>query len=669
MAEPLPFELEADEVVFDEEAGKVTAQGRVEIVNNGHTIYANQVTYTIEQDKLLATGDVVFKETDDTALFVDSLELTGQMKQAVLTNLSLRLPELGTVLVAASGEKINDHTYAIHDATYSPCQTCKTGDRLPWQIRANTITYDSEEREMVYDDATFDVYGVPVFYLPWFKHPVGEARPKNGWLFPRFGTSTNLGAEVQLGYYHFNPENNSDYTLRPRFLGDRGLQMIAERRQITATTVSEIKGSFIDDDDTSSLRSHLTVNAEKTLKVGRRIGINSDITSDDTYLNDFFFENPSYLESTLYAEDASLNHYYSLSATRFQDLNENRDPGDTAQIYPHIQLEKIYELNQQDERLTLSADALNLHRDSGTRSRRVVAAAEYSKPYHTAAGDKITVSAQMRADVYHSENTDDNTDGISTRALPHAAIDWERPYTSASGNHTITPRVMAIAAPRGGNPEEIPNEDSVAYELEPSNLFTPNRFAGLDRVETGPRLVYGLDNRWKTQSKGNWRVFFGQSVRAFDDSALPQQGGTATKVSDWVGFVSANPYPWLRFNNRFRLDNATFDPRRMDTSLLVGDAEKTFARISHTFLDGGPEELNAEAAYQVTNDVAFTAKSQRDLADDNRQLLGQVGVEYTSCCYKLEFLVRRRGFTSQNIEPSTDYLLNLQLLTLGRERE
>jgi hypothetical protein len=35
-------------------------------------------------------------------------------------------------------------------------------------------------------------------------------------------------------------------------------------------------------------------------------------------------------------------------------------------------------------------------------------------------------------------------------------------------------------------------------------------------------------------------------------------------------------------------------------------------------------------------------------------------------CYAIEFIARRKGYRSTNLTPSTDYLVNIQLLTLGR---
>ena len=46
---------------------------------------------------------------------------------------------------------------------------------------------------------------------------------------------------------------------------------------------------------------------------------------------------------------------------------------------------------------------------------------------------------------------------------------------------------MLAAAPNGGNPGTIPNEDSQGFEFDDTSLFVPNRFPGFDRREPGRR--------------------------------------------------------------------------------------------------------------------------------------------------------------------------------------
>ncbi len=664
-AQEIPFMLEAETIAYDEEAQTVTAKGDVEITHKDGTVQAKKLVYDIQKNEVRAEKGVVYNLSDDEKIYAESITLKGDLKTGVIQKLELHLPDIGKAFTAKSAKKNKDGTLSMENISYSPCKVCKT-KMVPWRIRASNVVYDGKNNNITYKHAKFDVFGVPMMYLPYFQHPVGPKKPHNGLLFPRFGSSTNKGQGVTLSYYMYNDKTNADYTTRLKTMSKRGAQFQLQRRQIALTHESEINGSFIKDDSTNTWRSHFNIKGEKIFKNNLRLGINAETASDDTYLDDFFGRTDSYLASTIYMEKASQDYYLGAYATRYQDIQDGRVSAETAHIYPRIQAEKVIHLDENQD-IILSADALSLARDTGLNSRRIVTSAKYIRPWLTHAGDKILFNTTLRGDIYNLEGPNANDDGTFIRFLPEASLQWEKPFVSNDGTHTITPKAMIIASPRGGNPNDIPNEDSVGYELDTSNLFATNRFAGLDRVETGSRITYGLDNRWGNPTSTKLRAFFGQSYRLFEDSDLPTLGGTATKASDWVGEIEANFFSWFGLINTFRLDNSDFSTRRSDTSATFGNTSKSFARITHTFLDNGPEELFAEARYILNDTWQLVGKSRRDLADGGRELLGEIGTIYTKDCYELEFLLRRRGFTNRDVQPSTDYLLNLKLLTFGNE--
>ncbi len=474
----MPYTLQADNFSFDDNNGSMSANGAVEISNGKQKVQADSLEYNQKADIVEAKGNVVFTDSDGQSIFVDELTLTENLKQATLVNLRLHVEGLGEVMQATSGQK-EDAIYTLNDVTYSPCKECN-GKTKPWNFNAKQITYDTEKHVAHYKNAVLDAYGIPILYLPYFRHPLGTQDPQNGLLPPTFGHSTNLGNETTLSYYHYFPENNTDYTLRTRAMSSKGIMGMLERRQENINSNSEIKTSFINDTDKNTWRGYANVKGEYILKKGRRIGINGELSSDDTYLNEYFTRTDSYLPSTVYAEDASNNHYLGFYSTFYQDLETTRDPANTAQILPRIQFERVFTTDNQGGQIILSADALALHRSTGIRSRRVIAMSEYIKPWNLAGGNRLTLSTQIRGDFYNTDGTSDN--GNTLRGLGHVSMLWERPMLSSGGNHLIIPMAMAIFAPRGGNSEDIPNEDSVNYELDINNLFSTNRFAGLDRV-------------------------------------------------------------------------------------------------------------------------------------------------------------------------------------------
>lgn len=671
---PESLTFEADDISYAEEGTNVVAEGNVHISSESGSLWADKIIYNPETRQIIAEGNITFQETTGITLYLDRMELSDSMKVGVLEQLRLRIGgEGGPALAAEKAEQEKPGVISLVNSVYSPCRVCKGHEEsaLPWKIRASKITYNKEEGNLTYKNAVLDVKDVPLIYVPYFKHPIGETKAQSGLLPVRLGSSTNRGKEATFAYYH-SVSPQEDYTFRARGMSERGVQFQAEHRQLGQHLASEVRGSIISDDLNGELRSNFEGKGQYTFKPGRRMGLDAAVVSDDTYLDDFFERRDSYLASTLYGEDASKDHYYNLRSTFYQDLRDGKAPAETAQVLPRLQLEKLFQLRSDNETLTLSSDMLSLKRSEGSQSRRLITEALYNLDHISDSGNQYALTASVRADTYHIEAdqsgaTPYGTEGWHARAVPQVSAKWERPFISPTGTHKITPKIMGVLSPRGGNPDDIPNEDSVAYELDTTNLFDTNRFSGYDRIETGPRLIYGLDNHWGTPDSIRWRFFIGQSYRFFDDETLPETGGTQTKFSDWVGRTTINPSEWLTFNSEFRFDNANFEAKRMDNELVLGDRQKSYLSMTHTFVEGGAEEVFTEGRYHLTEEFSVEGQMRRDLRDEGKMLLSEGALVYTAQCYRLSLSAQRRGFTNRNVPPSTSFLFNIELLTLGRD--
>lgn len=666
LAGEAPFLLSADEISYDTVNNTVTAAGNIEILSGHGAVQAQRITYNQQTDILTAEGDVLYLNPQDVAVYADRLELEGSLKTGAIEQLRIRLKNNGPALTAARAVKRSETVYALEQTAYSACPACEKGDDgMPWKIRADDISYNAETEIISYKNAVMDVYGLPVAWVPKFSHTVSPNTPKSGLLPPRFGRSGSRGEEMTVAYYH-HVHDGLDYTLRNRYMARRGAQLVGENRYAGRHLTSEFRGSMIADQSTASVRSHLDGSGEYVVSPGNRAGLALQLASDDTYYDDYLGNNPSYLKNNAYAESASPLHYAAFTSTFYQETRDGRPAKQTAQPLAQGQLERTFVLDDNVSQVTLSGNALGLHRSDGVRYRRIVAQSSFIKPWMTSEGDLLEFNASLRGDLYNVDGVGGG-ESLKTRGLPSASMMWQRPYVSQGGNHTIIPQAMVIASPRGGNPNDIPNEDSVAYELDASNLFDDSRFAGYDRVETGPRFIYGIDNQYGPGGgTTRYRLFLGQSIRFHDDSTLPALGGTENQDSDWVGFASMNPTNWLGIGSRFRLDNADLTTRRLDNAVTLGNVTRSYLTVGYTFLDGGPEEVNTRSRIYLGEQTYVDSQIRRDLADDGRLLVANAGLTYIHDCYKMSLSVRRRGFSNRNVPPSTDYMFNIELLSLGR---
>jgi len=130
-------------------------------------------------------------------------------------------------------------------------------------------------------------------------------------------------------------------------------------------------------------------------------------------------------------------------------------------------------------------------------------------------------SAHLRGDGYvvgddqNPANTSQSFSGLTGRAIPESEFDWHYPLVNnlSIGRIFLDPTTNFIISPNGGNSFKIPNEDSQEINLSDSNIFDPNRFSGYDRVESGPRINYGLKGGFYSQGEGNITFLAGQNYR------------------------------------------------------------------------------------------------------------------------------------------------------------
>ena len=185
----------ADEVQYDEPNSIVRAIGSVELVQAGRILYADEIIYHLNTDRVEAAGNVALNEVNGDTYFADSLELEDKMKDGFVRGLSGALAD-GSRFSAETAQKIADLKIIMNKAQYTACEPCRGNPDKPpiWQIKARNVTHHKDEARVSYNDATFEVAGLPVAYLPYFSHPDGSIDRKSGFLTPTIGFDSDLGS-------------------------------------------------------------------------------------------------------------------------------------------------------------------------------------------------------------------------------------------------------------------------------------------------------------------------------------------------------------------------------------------------------------------------------------------------------------------------------------------
>ncbi len=680
-----PVLFKADLLRYDRELGVVVATGHVEFSRDDNVLMADTVTYNQREDTATASGNVTLLAASGEVFFADYMALSGDLKDALIRNLRARLTD-NSRLAANGAKRVAGVRNEMAKGVYTPCAACAAHpDRPPlWQLRADRVVHDEVAHEIKYYDATMEMFGVPVMYLPYFQHPDPTVERKTGFLTPSFGSDSILGKIFRIPYF-LNLAPNRDATIEPIITTSEGPVLAGEYRERYAHGELRLDGSATDGTSPNghdAIRGHIKGFAHFDLGPHWRTGANIYRTSDDTYLPSYGFGSDSLLTSRAYLEGFHGRDYSVIEGYSFQGLRSNDIGGQTPLVLPLAHYNFVGDPGRFGGRWELNAEALQVTRSQGTDSRHVSLTPGWRLPVVADDGEVYTIFATLQTDLYQFDDLADpfsaagpTKSGTSGRVFPQAGVDWRYPLVRHDGktSEVVEPIVGVVVAPTGGNPSDIPNEDSQDFELQDTNIFAANRFGGLDRVDGGQRVYYGVRGTVLAPDNASGSILVGQSYSRERNAAFAAGTGLDNNLSDIVGRVQASPSELLNFLYRFRLDHKTLAVRRQEVGATVGPQAVKLSvnylsidkRIDQPEFDAR-EEVQAGITAQLTPHWRFNAHMVRNLANPGGELSHGFGLTYEDECFVVTGnYVRNFGF-DRDLVPSTTIFFQVAFKNLGQ---
>ena len=686
----------ADRIIFDRERKEVTILGHVELTHDGYQLNANTVLYDENAGTVHAIGNVRIKEPNGSVLYLDEAMLSDDLVEGFIVNLRF-IFEDGSRVAARDGERVNDNLTILNYAVFTPCKICDDHPGVPpsWRIKAVRITHNQEKRRIYYKNATLEIFGLPVAYLPYMSHPDPSVDRASGFLTPEIDVRRELGVVLRIPYY-FAISPSMDATFTPIITTKEGPVLSGEFRKHLGFGQFTTQGSiaFTDERDDLNiktgekvLRGHFFGYSQFRHSDNVRTNIQLQFTSDDTYLRLYKFSNVDTLISKYQTEAFDGRSYYSVQALWFQGLRAEDVSGLTGIPLPLINLNYVSQPSNFGSVFRFSMNGLALHRTDGMDTRRLILQGSWSVPYTTSLGQVLELSFHARADVYDVSDAArpdslffGGVDGTYTRFLPSIVASFRWPFVKTSGKgiqQIIEPVVRLVVAPNGGNPEGLPNEDSRTFELTDTNILALNRLPGLDRWEGGTRINYGL--RWMLiASKVNLEALVAQSYRFEVAGTHPEDiffspgSGLSGKESDIVTHfaITVNKYVQLVHNMRFDKDTLQIRRNEIDTRLYllnttVGVRYYKLARMRDIEELFDREEIKIYGNLKIKKNWQIFGDITRNLTSVGNTISQGIGIFYGDCCIELSLSWRRSFTTDRDIIPGNSIHFKISLKHLG----
>lgn len=562
-----PLYLQGDQLIYENSGNSVVARGNVEIYYNNYALTADEVVYDQTANTLTALGNVTLREPNGNVIRADRYTLTDDFRDGFVQSLSVVAKD-DTRIAAAQATRRGGNVNEFTDAKFTPCKS--EGGMPPlWCISSRRIIHDQQAGTITYNDAQFEFFGQPVFYLPYFQHPDPSVKRRSGFLPPSFGTSSDLGFSTTVPYY-FALAPNYDFTFAPRFLTKQGVLYQGEWRHRLANGEYRIQMAGIDQlesglpdpktateaatfEELEGWRGSIKTQGLFSLSSWWSFGWDVTLESDDSFRRFYGLDGRLVTErvNKTYVEGISDRNYFGATLYQFGGLLLDDSPHSESLVHPVIDYNYVVADPILGGELSWNSNAYSLSRDevilSGTEfsevnqyANRVATDITWRRTMIDRIGITYTPFANLRGDVIQFENYRDplalnpsdelfapslEDDTVASGvAAAGATISYPWVASSYVGAHTIEPIGQIIARTEANGQRGLPNEDAQSLVFDDTILFDIDKFSGYDRTETGTRANVGVQYTFQANTGGYARLLAGQSFQLAGENPFADPG-------------------------------------------------------------------------------------------------------------------------------------------------
>jgi len=701
------FYLEADSLTQNQITHHVVATGAVEARYKGRVLRAQSVDYDSETGVVVASGNVEILQPDGSAQFAETFTLDKTLSEGFAAGFSTRLQ--GDVKIAAqSADRKTGQVTEFHHVIYTPCVVCvENGQKRPtWSIRARSVVEDKTRQTLTFKGAVVEVLGLPVLYFPVLQTADPTAVRKSGLLLPTVTFSGPRGVSYEQPYYQvITPHQDLLITPQINSRVNPFLKLDFRDEFYSGTTETRLgytyyynfnsNGEAIGDET-----SHSYILGDGSFKISPTWswGYTAELTSDklifqkysvaDVYTTStstdlgLYAADDQRLISQLYTVHQNANSYLSITSIYVQGLRSTDVQSTIPTIAPLV--EGRWEAPEPvlGGRLRLFGSGVLLTQDQamsatdtlvpGMDSLRATVQGDWQRTFRFSNGLLVQPFLNGRFDFYNVTN---EPTGDSTATIPRgwgtigANISYPLVKQVAGASYILEPLAQIAISPDTILDPRIPNEDSVDFDFDETNLFDTNRSPGYDLYEGGQSVTLAGRATVILDDGRTASLLIGRRLGAEFDPAIPLRTGLATALSDWVVGADATPWNGVRLYSRVRLDSSNLEVNELETgaSFTTSRAEGSISYLyERNSPAGGPvDSLDIHTTVFATRHWGVTDYL---IVDGGTWRRTEAGVVYRDDCIRVEVIYRHDETFNGTLGPSTSLLLRLTLATLGDTR-
>jgi LPS-assembly protein len=696
-------QISADKIVYNKTNQLLKTFGNSKFSDNkNRTLTADNFEYDLEKKIISAQTKVKFLDNYKNTYYFSKLNADDKFDEIIGYDLNSDLnkekfqsndkfnefiePKLSGKVVS-----IKDNITIIKDGKFTSCKSTNEKEGCPfWNLNANLVTHDKENKKITYKNATLDLNNIPVLYTPYFSHPDPSVKREAGFLAPSFASlSSDIGSIIKIPYF-YPISQSADFTVSPVYYFKQNPLLLGEYREKYKNGDLSIEGGFtqgykeINSTQTDGSRKHLygNLNLNFTDKVLDQSEFNAKFqrVNNPTYLRvnkinstidgfkrNLVKENETKLTNEIYLNSFGKNESLNFKTATYQNISASKTSDQYEYLLPEIIYSKYNLLNNNG--LNFSTNFKSLNTNTNQNKTTFINNLDYStaESYNTNLGIGYKFLTKINNINYYSDYRNPN-ENLNSQINPVVGLDASLPFAKLSkeSEQYLIPRILTRYSPG-----KMTNAKSNDTSLNTDNLFSMNRMNSDELIEKDLSFNIGLDWMWKEKiinknKPAEAGISIGQVIKFNEDPDMPTKSSLQNKNSDLVTkatYLSPGNFDVTLKNT---LDNGFnhvyYNDLNLKTFLKQGEINFNFyEKNSHI---GNERYAKANLTSYLTDNTKLIISTDRNLKTDLTNS-HKLGIENENECIRYGFYFQKNYSSDKDLKPATSVFFGVTLLPFG----